>query len=55
MFDLPQPLGPTIAVTPNSKGSSTDPANDLNPASSSLLSLMESPCEGVGSRARRRA
>src|ERR687888_97767 len=48
MFDLPQPFGPTTAVTPSSKGSSTDPANDLNPESSSLLSLMESPCEGVG-------
>src|SRR5204862_7136490 len=40
MFDLPQPLGPTIAVTPASNGSSTPPANDLNPDSSSCLNLM---------------
>src|SRR3989441_4003690 len=34
MFDLPHPLGPTIAVTPASNGSSTVPAKDLKPDSS---------------------
>jgi hypothetical protein len=42
MLDFPQPFGPTIAVTPRSKGSSTDPAKDLKPTSSSRLSLMGS-------------
>jgi hypothetical protein len=40
MFDFPQPFGPTIDVTPASNGSSTDPAKDLNPDSSSRLNLM---------------
>ena len=40
MFDLPQPFGPTMAVTPASNGSSTAPANDLNPDSSSRVNLM---------------
>src|SRR2546425_6358804 len=54
MLDFPHPFGPTIAVTPSSKGSSTEPANDLKPDSSSLLSLMgfPPPCGGEGSRAR---
>src|SRR2546425_10523159 len=43
MLDFPHPFGPTMAVTPSSKGSSTEPANDLKPDSSSLLSLMGSP------------
>jgi len=41
MLDLPQPFGPTMAVTPASNGSSTAPANDLKPDSSSRVSLME--------------
>src|SRR5205823_14064339 len=40
MFDLPHPLGPTIAVTPASNGSSTVSANDLKPDSSSRVNLM---------------
>src|SRR5712691_5514657 len=40
IFDLPHPFGPTMAVTPASNGSSTVPANDLKPDSSSRLSLM---------------
>src|SRR2546427_10872836 len=40
MVDLPHPLGPTIAVTPASNGSSTVPANDLKPDSSSRVNLM---------------
>src|SRR2546425_5030369 len=47
MFDLPQPLGPTMAVTPASNGSSTVPANDLKPDSSSLLSLMPGGSSGL--------
>src|SRR5438034_7940519 len=42
MLDLPQPFGPTIAVTPASNGSSTAPANDLKPDSSSRVNLMRS-------------
>jgi len=30
-FDLPQPLGPTMAVTPSSKTRSVWSAKDLNP------------------------
>src|SRR5688500_5340601 len=57
-LDLPQPLGPTIAVTPSSKVRSTVSANDLKPDSSSLVSFMRgSPrCEGgesPGGRVRR--
>src|SRR5204862_3383848 len=48
MFDLPQPLGPTMAVTPASNGSSTVPANDLKPDSSSRLSLMPGGSSGFG-------
>src|ERR1041385_576207 len=40
-FDLPQPLGPTMAVTPSSKSSVTVSANDLKPESSSLVSFMQ--------------
>ena len=40
-FDLPQPFGPTMAVTPSSKVSVTVSANDLKPESSSLESFME--------------
>ena len=35
-LDLPQPLGPTIAVTPESKVIVVLSANDLNPCISSL-------------------
>ena len=38
MFDFPHPF--TMAVTPASNGSSTVPAKDLNPASSSRVNLM---------------
>src|SRR5438093_12843715 len=50
MFDLPHPLGPTIAVTPASNGSSTVPANDLKPDSSSRLSLMPGGLSRLGLR-----
>src|SRR2546427_8008996 len=40
MFDLPHPLGPTIAVTPASNGNSTVLAKDLKPDSYSRVSLM---------------
>jgi hypothetical protein len=36
-LDLPQPFGPTIAVTPGSKTSWVASANDLKPWSSSLV------------------
>src|SRR4026207_2524621 len=39
-LDLPQPLGPTIAVTPSSKVRVTPSAKDLNPESSSLVSFI---------------
>jgi hypothetical protein len=39
-FDLPQPLGPTIAVTPSLKLRVTVSAKDLNPDSSRRVSLM---------------
>src|SRR5919106_2782509 len=39
-LDLPQPLGPTMAVTPSSKVSVTPSAKDLKPESSSLVSFM---------------
>ena len=42
MFDLPHQFGQTMAVTPRSKGRSTDPANDLKPTNSSRLNLMGS-------------
>src|SRR5256886_15186865 len=50
MLDLPHPLGPTIAVTPASNGSSTVPANDLKPDSSSRLSLMPGGLSRLGLR-----
>ena len=46
-FDLPQPLGPTMAVTPSSKVRVTVSANDLKPDSSSLVSFMRVPEVGV--------
>src|SRR3989338_6163814 len=36
-LDLPQPLGPTMAVTPASNSISVLPAKDLKPDSSSFL------------------
>src|SRR6266496_3252717 len=48
MLDLPHPFGPTMAVTPASKGSSTVPANDLKPDSSSRLSLMPAGSSRLG-------
>src|SRR5918998_3855935 len=39
-LDLPQPLGPTMAVTPSSKVRVTPSAKDLKPDSSSLVSFM---------------
>src|SRR5256885_203726 len=50
MLDLPHPFGPTMAVTPASKGSSTVPANDLKPDSSSRLSLMPGGSSRLGLR-----
>ena len=37
ILDFPQPLGPTIAVTPASKSNSVFSANDLNPKISNFL------------------
>ena len=39
-LDLPQPLGPTMAVTPSSKERCTVSANDLKPDSSNLVSFI---------------
>src|SRR5688572_20549065 len=47
-FDLPQPLGPTMAVTPSSKVRLTVSAKDLKPESSSLVSFMRSIPVGGG-------
>src|ERR1041385_3986059 len=52
-FDLPQPLGPTIAVTPSSKLSVTVSAKDLKPESSSLVSFMRQAWDGGQDAARR--
>src|SRR5687767_5275468 len=54
-FDLPQPLGPTIAVTPDSKVSETVSAKDLKPDSSRRVSFMPRVpgCDGCGSGGRR--
>src|SRR5262252_9214579 len=38
-FDLPQPLGPTIAVSPGSMKSSVGSMNDLNPESLSRVNF----------------
>ena len=40
MLDLPQPLGPTTAVTPGSKRRVVGSANDLKPWSFSALRYM---------------
>ena len=42
-FDLPEPLGPTIAVTPGSKANVVGCANDLNPLSVTLFRCIASP------------
>src|SRR5207344_2481217 len=54
-FDLPQPLGPTMAVTPDSKVNSTVSANDLKPESSSFVSFIAGSCAGKERSGRRRA
>src|SRR5574344_1525456 len=41
MLDLPQPLGPTMAVTPGSKRSVEGSAKDLKPCSFRALRYME--------------
>src|SRR5918995_2501777 len=46
-LDLPQPLGPTIAVTPSSKVRVTLSAKDLKPESSSLASFMSAFLWGI--------
>ena len=38
-FDLPQPLGPTIAVSPGSRWSSVGSTKDLNPESLSRVNF----------------
>src|SRR3954469_11703453 len=43
-LDLPQPFGPTMAVTPSSKVSVTVSAKDLKPDSSSRVSFMRVSC-----------
>src|SRR5688572_26574953 len=45
-FDLPQPLGPTMAVTPSSNDRVTVSANDLKPDSSNLVSFMSLALSG---------
>jgi hypothetical protein len=40
IFDLPQPLGPTTAVTPGSKFNTVLLQKDLKPMSSSFLKYM---------------
>src|SRR5688572_15106065 len=52
-FDLPQPLGPTMAVTPSSNSRVTVSANDLKPESSSLVSFMRQARDGGWARRRR--
>src|SRR5688572_23683125 len=47
-LDLPQPLGPTMAVTPSSKVMVTSSAKDLKPESSSLASFMDGLLLGGG-------
>src|SRR6476661_466176 len=47
-LDLPQPLGPTMAVTPSSKVRVTLSAKDLNPESSSLVSFIAPILSGRG-------
>ncbi len=41
MLDLPQPLGPTTAVTPGSKRRVVGSAKDLKPCSFSALRYMK--------------
>ncbi len=43
MLDLPQPLGPTIAVMPGSKFSEVLSANDLNPTAFRFFKYMRPP------------
>src|SRR4051795_2497719 len=40
MLLLPEPLGPTMPVTPAAKSNTVLSANDLNPASSNRLSIL---------------
>ena len=42
-LDLPQPFGPTIAVSPGSMMSSVGSTNDLKPESLSLLNFNSCP------------
>ena len=46
-FDLPQPFGPIMAVTPCWKGISTLSANDLKPRSSIFSSFIEFPLKQI--------
>src|SRR3954470_22491389 len=41
---LPEPFGPTTAVTPGAKENSVLSANDLKPTSSRRLSMRRHPC-----------
>src|SRR5439155_9420063 len=43
MFDVPQPFGPTIAVTPGKNSSVVFSANDLKPMSCRLFRYIGSP------------
>ena len=42
-FDLPDPLGPTMHVTPGSSAKVVGCANDLNPLSVTLFRCMDEP------------
>src|SRR5438445_3942893 len=46
-FDLPQPFGPTIAVTPGWKLSGVLSANDLNPRTVKFLRYMSLKAENI--------
>ena len=48
-FDLPQPLGPTMPVSPFSIGTSVGSTNDLKPMMRSRLSFMPTPHQGASS------
>src|SRR5207237_10905527 len=49
-LDLPQPLGPTMAVTPSWKLKIVLSANDLKPKRSSDCRSMSRPSLGIGAR-----
>src|SRR6476620_1765355 len=52
-FDFPDPFGPTTPVIPGAKSNRVLSANDLNPTSSSRLSMAGVESQGSGVRNRR--